>query len=117
EAAEATPESVPLRLRTARLLIVDDNASTRRILSAHAFRWGMATREAANSTQAIELLRGDEAFDLILIDAALGTDSGTMLASDIRTMMPGMETPILIMWPFGNRPEPIGGIAACLSKP
>ena len=89
----------------------------RRILSAHAFRWGMTSRESANPTQALELLRGGEAFDVILIDAVLGPESGTMLASDIRSLMPSMETPILIMWPFGNRPEPIGGIAACLSKP
>src|SRR5436190_5869775 len=75
EAAEPSPEPVPLRLRNARLLIVDDNASMRRILSAHAFRWGMTSRESANPTQALELLRGGEAFDVILIDAVLGPES------------------------------------------
>ena len=118
QSAEATQEKPPPpRLRNARLLIVDDNASTRRILTGYAFRWGMTIREAANGAQALELLRGGETFDVILLDAALGTESGTMLAADIRALMPGNETPIALMSPFGIRPECPPGIAGCISKP
>ncbi|HTD87168.1 MAG TPA: ATP-binding protein, partial [Candidatus Binatia bacterium] len=40
-AAAAQEQVVPGVLRDARLLIVDDNASVRRIVAAHAFRWRM----------------------------------------------------------------------------
>ncbi|MCI0351547.1 MAG: ATP-binding protein, partial [Acidobacteriales bacterium] len=117
QAVETTQEPPPARLRNARLLIVDDNTSTRRILAAHAFRWGMTIREAAKSAGALDLLQRGETFDVILIDAVLGSDSGTMLAADIRTLMPGIRTPILIMSPCGNRPELVPDISACISKP
>lgn len=110
-------ETAPARLRGTRLLIVDDNASMRRILSAHAFGWGMTVREAAESNQALDLVRDGEQFDLILVDAVLGSESGTMLAADIRGLFQGAEPPILIMTPFGNRPELVHGISGYISKP
>ena len=51
QAVEPTEQDTPpARLRDARLLIVDDNASTRRILTACAFRWGMTIREAGTAS-------------------------------------------------------------------
>ena len=118
QAVESIQEPPPAGLRNVRLLIVDDSASMRRILSAHAFRWGMTVREAADGAAAMELLRGGETFDVILIDAVLSSlESGTMLAADIRTLMPGIQTPILIMAPCGVRPQPTAGISGCITKP
>jgi CheY-like chemotaxis protein/nitrogen-specific signal transduction histidine kinase/HPt (histidine-containing phosphotransfer) domain-containing protein len=117
-AVQTTQEQPPAGLRDARLLIVDDNASMRRILNAHAIRWGMNTREAADGPGATELLREGQTFDAILIDAVLGgVESGTMLAADIRALVPAIQTPILIMAPCGVRPEAASGIAGCINKP
>jgi CheY-like chemotaxis protein/HPt (histidine-containing phosphotransfer) domain-containing protein len=117
KAADTAREVTPTPLLGARLLIVEDNASMRRILSGHAFRWGMTIREAINSEQALDLLRGGEAFDVILIDAALGSESGTMLAADIRNLMPGLPSALVILAPLGIRPETVSGIAGFVSKP
>ncbi|HKQ40186.1 MAG TPA: response regulator [Verrucomicrobiae bacterium] len=117
QAIVAMQPPAPASLRDARLLIVDDNASMRRILSAQAFRWGMTVRETTNSEQTLDLLRRGEVFDAILIDAALGSESGTMLASDIRSLMPGLQAAFLVMSPIGIRPDAALGIACYVSKP
>src|SRR5436190_2014911 len=116
-AAAAQEQVVPGVLRDARLLIVDDNASVRRIVAAHAFRWRMTVREAASSEQALDLLRGGDVFDVILIDAVLGSESGFLLAADIRALTAGSQAALLIMSPAGIRPDASSGIAGYVSKP
>ena len=117
QAVATADDAAPATLRDARLLIVDDNASMRRILAAHAFRWGMTVRETTNSEQTLDLLRRGEVFDVILIDAGLGPESGTMLAADIHTLMPGLKTALVVMSPVGVRPDTSSGIAGYVSKP
>jgi len=119
QAVAGMPElTAPAGLRDARLLIVDDSAAMRRILAAHAFRWGMTVRETSDSEQTLELLQGGEVFDAILIDAALGSESGTVLAGDIRALMPGLQAALLLMAPVGIRSgTSSSGIAGVVSKP
>ncbi|HEY9650980.1 MAG TPA: ATP-binding protein, partial [Coleofasciculaceae cyanobacterium] len=47
-----------------RLLIVDDNATNRKILISQALSWGMSFRAAASGEQALNWLRAGELFDL-----------------------------------------------------
>ena len=68
-----------------RVLIVDDNATNRRILTAQSKAWGMEPVETAFPAQALEWIRrGTYAFDLALLDLQMPEMDGLMLAAEIR---------------------------------
>jgi len=72
----------------ARILVVDDELSMRKLfvkmLSVHGFE----SSTASNAAEAIELLKSQN-FDLMLLDARLGADSGLEL---LRTMLAEFST-------------------------
>ena len=57
-----------------RLLIVDDNATNRRILSLQAAKWGLVPKDTESPAQALEWLRGGERFDLAILDMHMPGD-------------------------------------------
>ncbi|HEY6057399.1 MAG TPA: response regulator, partial [Candidatus Limnocylindrales bacterium] len=63
-----------------RVLIVDDNATNRRILVAQTARWGMIPRETGSPTEALDWIRGGERFDIALIDLVMPELDGLDLA-------------------------------------
>ncbi|HEY9598235.1 MAG TPA: ATP-binding protein, partial [Cyanophyceae cyanobacterium] len=67
-----------------RLLIVDDNATNRKILISQASSWGMSFRAAASGEQALNWLRAGELFDLAILDMQMPQMDGIMLAREIR---------------------------------
>ena len=73
EAAE--PAAVPGDLHFAKVLIVDENAATRRAAEALLRSWGCRTGEAADADSALRLLqqaaRAGSHFELMLLDAQL----------------------------------------------
>jgi two-component system, NtrC family, nitrogen regulation response regulator NtrX len=81
--------------RKAHLLIVDDDPNTLASLS-RAFR--LAGHEATvcdNAARAVELLRGGEAFDLILSDVVMPGKSGLELLEDLKAA--GLKTPMVLI--------------------
>jgi CheY-like chemotaxis protein len=74
-------EAVELAGRTA--LIVDDNATNRRILEAQLARWSIRTKAAARPAEALEWIRGGETFDLALLDLVMPDMDGVALAEAI----------------------------------
>jgi signal transduction histidine kinase/CheY-like chemotaxis protein len=99
-----------------RLLVVDDNATSRRILVAHAGEWGMAGVEAHSAADAIEMLRTSAAFDAALIDAALPGMTGLECATRCARLRPGLP---LILLNVGHMAAPVPGgpVTAAISKP
>ena len=73
-------------LRGKRLLIVDDNATNRRILAMHAAAWGMAHRETASPREALEWVRLDQPFDAAILDMQMPEMDGLHLAAAIRQL-------------------------------
>jgi GAF domain-containing protein/CheY-like chemotaxis protein len=67
------------------VLIVDDNATNRRILAAQLARWSIRTRATASSNEALDLLRRGESFDVVLLDLFMPELDGIALADAIRT--------------------------------
>ena len=72
-AANRTPRrrrSTPRQPQLAdlRLLIVDDNDTSRRTLAEQATKWGMIPHSAGSRQQALDWLRNGEQFDLAIID-------------------------------------------------
>jgi CheY-like chemotaxis protein/HPt (histidine-containing phosphotransfer) domain-containing protein len=104
-----------------RLLVVDDNPTTCRILTTQAAQWGMAPRGAHSAEQALAWLQAGETFDLALVDLQMPGMDGLALTAAIRKLPSAMMLPIVILAPVGkhcNSPEIVNAApAACLTKP
>ncbi|MBC7365458.1 MAG: response regulator [Undibacterium sp.] len=101
------------------LLVVDDNATNRRILTTQARSWGMAARAAESGAEAIGWVRAGEKFDVAIIDLHMPGMDGMMLARELRTLRDEHQLPFLLLSSLGQReliaqPELF---AACLNKP
>jgi CheY-like chemotaxis protein/nitrogen-specific signal transduction histidine kinase len=70
-------------LRGKRVLIVDDNATNRRILTLQTKAWGMYPVETPFPAQALRWIRAGETFDLALLDYLMPEMDGVMLAAAI----------------------------------
>jgi GAF domain-containing protein/CheY-like chemotaxis protein len=78
------------------VLIVDDNATNRRILAAQLARWSMKTRATASSNEALALVRGGERFDVVLLDLFMPELDGLELADAICSANP-IHLPKLVL--------------------
>jgi CheY-like chemotaxis protein/HPt (histidine-containing phosphotransfer) domain-containing protein len=114
-----------LSLEGLRVLVVDDNATNRRILEEMLRDWRMDPAIAEAAAPALALLQsaGDagDPFRLVLIDALMPDVDGLMLAREIRRDARFADA-ILIMLTSAPLPEVRlrarqAGFAACLSKP
>ena len=118
-------DAEPLCLHGMRALVVDDNATNRRILDEVLASWQMVPTCAETAREALELLRqADQAgrpFQLVLTDAHMPEVDGFTLAGDIRKQYQATE-PVIMMLTSGDRPSDIAecqrlGIASYLLKP
>ncbi|MBT3201508.1 MAG: response regulator [Phycisphaerales bacterium] len=83
-----------------RVLIVDDNATNRRILEAYLSSWGCRPTEAASAEEAIEALREaadqDDPFKIALLDNIMPGMGGEELGKQIKSD-PQLQDMILVM--------------------
>ena len=121
DAPPAAIETAPPELANLRLLIVDDSATNRRILTLQARRWGMVSRDAQSGAEALEWLRAGECFDLAILDMRMPEMDGLELATEIRKLSGGQALPLVLLTSVGvhsGRPEfASASLAACLAKP
>ncbi len=105
-------------LRGKRVLVVDDNATNRRILASHLDTWGMATRATPSPAEALEWIRRGEAFDLGILDMHMPEMDGVTLARAIREHAAG-TLPLVLFTSLGRREARVEsqGFAAYLHKP
>ena len=71
-------------LRGKRVLVVDDNATNRRILTVHLGAWGMLARATESPAEALAWIRADERFDVGILDMHMPEMDGVALAHAIR---------------------------------
>ena len=89
----------------ARLLVVEDRDSLRRMLERALAGEGHAVTTAADLPGAERALAGAEPFDLVLTDLKLPAGSGLdVLASSRRRRA---ETPVVVMTAFGSVPAAV----------
>jgi CheY-like chemotaxis protein/HPt (histidine-containing phosphotransfer) domain-containing protein len=80
-----------------RILVVEDNATNRRIISQRAEQWGMIAHCAANSRDALQLLSENNSFDALILDLQLPDMDGLALADEIRKQPNGRFVPLLLL--------------------
>jgi PAS domain S-box-containing protein len=114
-APAASAVSPPAHFRGRRVLVVDDNATSRAILSRHLQRLGLVPTGAAGATEARAHLDCGEGFDLALVDYHLSGSDGLDLARQIAGRSQP-ACPILLLKSIGETAaDP--AIAAVVHKP
>jgi len=105
-------------LRGRRVLIVDDNATNRRMLELQTRAWGMLPIEAASGADALALFDRGDRFDVALLDLSMADMDGLQLTGAIRER--AIDVPLIMISSLG-RPAPdspnAAELAAFLTKP
>ncbi|MEI6027293.1 MAG: response regulator [Betaproteobacteria bacterium] len=101
-------------LKGKRILVVDDNATNRRILALQSAKWGMAVQDTEFPAQALEMLKKD-AYDLAIVDMHMPEMDGATLAKAIRDA--GHALPLVLFTSLGRKEAGDGRFAATLAKP
>ena len=90
------------QLRGKRLLIVDDNSTSRRILTTLAEKWGLSATTLDTGRDALARLRAGETFDVCICDMQMPEMDGIMLAAEIRRLPGGTRLPLLLLSSLGG---------------
>ena len=106
-------------LRGLRLLVVDDNSTNRRILADLADRWEVQARLAPDAPSALDILRGEDAFDFAVLDMHMPVMDGVELARAIRAIPARTRLPLVLLSSIGQdiAKEDRCLFAGVLSKP
>jgi GAF domain-containing protein/CheY-like chemotaxis protein/tetratricopeptide (TPR) repeat protein len=102
-----------------RVLIVDDNATNRRILSLQLHNWGMQTRDSESPKDALEWIKRGDPFDLAILDMHMPEMDGLTLARKIRNLQKTQTFPMVLFSSLGRRETEVTPdlFSAYLSKP
>ncbi|MGW8303491.1 MAG: response regulator, partial [Desulfobacterales bacterium] len=107
-------------LKGIRVLVVDDNATTRRLTKEMLDSWRMQTQFASNAEEARQILAGDGHVDLALIDSDMPGSDGFSLARWIRDQqIKDLRVVMMLIFPHLKRKAEFGelGIKASTIKP
>ncbi len=124
--AEAADISRPVYLREEqpnlqgkRALIVDDNATNRRILTCQTQAWGMIPQATSAPLEALAWIRAGELFDVAILDLQMPDMDGLTLAQEIRLAESGQNLALVMLSSLGRPGAEVeeGLFAAYLTKP
>ena len=101
-------------LKGKRILVVDDNATNRRILALQCAKWGLVAQTTGAPDEALALLQR-EPFDLAIIDMHMPGTDGSTLARRIRQS--GHRLPLVLFSSLGRKEAADRLFAATLAKP
>ncbi|QQS37703.1 MAG: response regulator [Ignavibacteriales bacterium] len=91
------------QLKGKKILVVDDNETNRKILTAQTEQWGMKCTTVQSPSKAIEVLKGDSLYDAAILDFQLPEMDGIELTAEIRKIKNRKNLPIIILTSIGKR--------------
>ena len=99
-------------------LIIDDNATNRRILTLQAESWGMRPVTVSSGKEALNWLENNLP-DIVITDMQMPSMDGVVLTSEIRKKHESSALPIVMLTSIGVRPKGVNDLnfAAYLTKP
>ena len=104
-----------------RLLVVEDNATNRRIIQHRARHWGMLVECAATGKDALALSAGNSPRDAVIVDLQLPDMDGLTLADEIRKQSADPHLPLLLLSSVRPRSDDArlanAGISVFVHKP
>lgn len=86
-----------------RVLIVDDNATNRKILTLQARSWGMSSRAVESGIKALEAILQEARFDLCILDMQMPEMNGLTLARAIRQRGEYRDLPLVMLSSLGKQ--------------
>lgn len=89
-------------LSNSRVLIVDDNQTSRLILSLQFETWGMVPFAVASAQQAIERLDAGEVYDIAIVDMNMPAMNGLEFGRHIRGMTLTSHLPMILLTSLGS---------------
>jgi len=100
-----------------RVLIVDDNATNRRVLALQTGKWGMQSKATESPGEALRWIEQGEAFDLAILDMHMPEMDGVALAGKMHERQPAL--PLVLFSSLGRREvgDAEKHFSAYLSKP
>ncbi len=116
---------LPEELQSARILVVDDNHTNRRILEQMLATWQLEHQGAASAGEALRMLieatEAGRPYDLVVTDARMPGQDGFFLVASLRQIDSLAHTPV-VMLTSGDHPEDRQrceqvGVVAHLLKP
>lgn len=123
---EQAPSDLDGPLKDARVLVVDDNETCRKVLVQQCSAWGLNVSAVASGKEALALLRTKahlrDYFDVVLLDQNMPGMTGMQLAAKIKED-PSLNHDILVIMLTGisNAPSKVvarnAGIKRILAKP
>ncbi len=102
-----------------RILVVDDNAMNREIVTRHARSWGMEPIVAELPSAALALIDAGERFDVAVLDMVMPEMDGLVLAGEIRSRRSEQDLPLLLLSSLGplQHAQSTGIFSAQVPKP
>ncbi len=95
------PGAMP-QLAGKRLLVVDDNVHSRRMLAGQAQAWGLLARDTASGAEALDWIRNGDPFDGAVLAAQASDMDAPTLAAEIRKHRDSHALPLIMLVSLGQ---------------
>ena len=95
----------PAQLHAKRILVVDDSATNREIVSRQARSWGMDAVAVGLPSEALALIEQGEHFDVAALDMHMPEMDGQELARRVRDHLGEQELPLVLLTSLAGLPR------------
>jgi CheY-like chemotaxis protein len=85
-----------------RLLLAEDEPHIRRVLVTLLEGWGFNLHPVADGTAALAAVRGNDHYDLILLDIVMPGATGLEILTEVRSLPGRKNTPVIILTAKGQ---------------